>query len=447
MFRRTALSMAILATTAAALQACTTEVIDETELEVDVDDIVNPSGEEQALTMPRCGTVLASFDGTNAYSNGPNTGTGNSCAGQGGIANGLQYQCVELVMRHFKRKWNLRWYGNAKTLLRGAPRDTVDVITNGDRSRPPVPGDMIVWENGTYGHVALVVDVGRDYVDIIEQNVAGNGKARLSYRDGTVGARWNGWAPTGWAHAKQNTASGGGGGGATPPPTPPPTTNPGAPEGCGRLGVTGGVIDDDDDCLELGGTPGYLRAESGGFGGDHVWTTATSGTLDNFARWHLDVARAGSYRVDVHVPASATSRQTVYKVRHDGVVDDVALDQSAGSGWRSLGAFAFARGGDQVVRLNDNTGEASSLRRRIAFDGLRLVPACAELKVETGGATLNVRSSASAGATRLGTLTDAQRVRRIGSVDGSSVDGNTIWHEVEAGGLRGFASGAYLACP
>lgn len=425
--------------------ACTTEVIDETEMEIDVDEVVNPTGEEQALTMPPCGTVLASFDGTNAYSNGSNTGTGNSCAGQGGIANGLQYQCVELVMRHFKRKWNLRWYGNAKTLLRGAPRDTVDVINNGDRSRPPVPGDMIVWETGTWGHVALVVGVGSDYVDIIEQNVAGNGKARLTYRDGTIGARWNGWAPTGWAHAKVNRAST-----TTPPPAanPPATpTNPGAPAGCDRLSVTGGTIDDDNDCLELGGTASYLRAESTGFGGDHVWTTATDGALDNFARWHLDVARAGAYRVDVHVPASATSRQTTYKVRHNGAVDDVAFNQSTGSGWRSLGRFQFARGGDQAVRLNDNTGESTSLRRRIAFDGLRLVPACEQLQVETDGVTLNVRSSPSAGSTRVGTITDGQRVTRVASVDGSSVDGNTIWHEVEAGGLRGFASGAYLACP
>jgi hypothetical protein len=422
--------------------ACTTEVVDESMLEVDVDDIVNPTGEEQALTMPPCGTVLASFDGTNAYSNGRHTGTGNSCAGQGGIANGLQYQCVELVMRHFKRKWNLRWYGNARTLLRGAPRDTVDVITNGDRSRPPVPGDMIVWENGTWGHVALVVDVGRDFVDIIEQNVAGNGKARLPYRDGTVGARWNGWVPTGWAHAKANTA--------TSSPPPPPANPPAAadtPAGCARLDVTGGTIDDDDDCLELGGTPSYLRAESGGYAGDHVWTIATAGTRDNFARWHLGVARAGTYRVDVHVPPTATSRQTAYKVRHAGVVDTVAVDQSAARGWRSLGRFDFVAGFDQVVRLDDNTGEAGSLRRKIGFDALRLVPSCDRLQVETGGATLNVRASASAGAARLGTLNDAQRVRRVGTVDGSSVGGNTIWHEVEADGLRGFASGAYLACP
>lgn len=426
--------------------ACTTEVIDESTLEVDVDDIVNPTGEEQALTMPPCGTVLASFDGTNAHSNGGTTGTGNSCAGQGGIANGLQYQCVELVMRHFKRKWNLRWYGNAKTLLRGAPRDTVDVYSNGDRAHPPVPGDMIVWENGTYGHVALVTAVGADFVDIIEQNVAGNGKARLPFRDGTVGARWNGWVPSGWAHAKQNTV--------TPPPSspppssPPPAAAPDAPEGCGRLGVTGGVIDDDDDCLELGGTASYLRAESGGFAGDHVWTIATAGARDNFARWHLGVARAGTYRVDVYVPPTATSRQTTYQVRHDGVVDTVALDQSATRGWRSLGRFDFAAGFDQRVRLDDNTGEAGSLRRMIGFDALRLVPACDQLVVETDGVALNVRSSASAGSTRLGSIADGQIVTRIASVDGSSVDGNTIWHEVDAGGgLRGFASGAYLACP
>ena len=87
------------------LAACQNDL--ESEELLETDEIVNPSGEEQALTMPACGTALASFDGTDARSNAGNTGTGNSCAGVGGIAGGLQYQCVELVMRHFKRKWDV----------------------------------------------------------------------------------------------------------------------------------------------------------------------------------------------------------------------------------------------------------------------------------------------------------------------------------------------------
>lgn len=180
---------------------------------------VNPSVEEP-LSMPKCGTVLGSFDGTNAYSNANNTGTGYSCAGGG--AYGLQYQCVELVMRHFKTHWGLRWYGNAKDLLAGAPKASVEVYYNGDAQHPPVPGDMIVWTNGTYGHVALVTKVNANSVEILEQNVVGSGKATLSYANGTIGARWGSWVPKGWAHAKANGAQNPNPPPQNPPPQPPP---------------------------------------------------------------------------------------------------------------------------------------------------------------------------------------------------------------------------------
>lgn len=168
---------------------------------------VNPSGKEQALSsMPACGTALAWYDGVASRSNGGNTGTGYSCGGTGNY--GYQYQCVELVMRYFTIKWGLRWYGNARDLLNNAPRDRVDVFWNGDSAHPPVPGDMVVWRNGTYGHVALITAVGASYVDILEQNVVSNGTARLPYGNGYIGARWGDWIPSGWAHAKANTNKG-----------------------------------------------------------------------------------------------------------------------------------------------------------------------------------------------------------------------------------------------
>jgi hypothetical protein len=195
------------------------------------DSEVNPTRSVMS-SMPGCGTVLASWNGTAAYSNGPNTATGFSCGGGGKY--GLQYQCVELVMRHFKINWNLSWWGNAKDLLNNAPRAQVDVFTNGNGVHSPVPGDMIVWPNGGYGHVALVTSVHAGGIDIIEQNVSGNGRATLPWDGRNIGARWGGsWVPTGWAHAKAN------GGGGPPPPTtpppppppPPPTTPPPPPPG------------------------------------------------------------------------------------------------------------------------------------------------------------------------------------------------------------------------
>jgi len=174
----------------------------------------------QRWTAPACGAVMATWDGTSAKSNGVDTGTGSSCAGTGTY--GLQYQCVELVMRHFKTHWGLRWYGNAKDLLAhaktasyfasGSPSD-VAVYNNGDAAHPPVPGDMIIWTSGTYGHVALVTAVTASKVAIMEQNVTGvtpPGTFSLGFDGKTVAGRWGGVGPAGWVHAKANV-------GTTPP--------------------------------------------------------------------------------------------------------------------------------------------------------------------------------------------------------------------------------------
>lgn len=162
---------------------------------------------EQPLTA--CGTILTSWNGTNVYSNGSNTGTGYSCAGLGTY--GYQYQCVELVMRHFKTKWGLSWYGNAHDLLANAPTAYVDVYYNGG-AVGPVPGDMITFDKSgdPYGHVALVTAVTSTSVSIVEQNVSTSYARTLSRSGNTINSGWTGWYVQGWAHAKANTGSSGG---------------------------------------------------------------------------------------------------------------------------------------------------------------------------------------------------------------------------------------------
>ena len=168
----------------------------------------------EALPQPltACGTVLTSWNGTNVYSNGSYTGTGDSCAGQGTY--GYQYQCVELVMRHFKTKWGLSWYGNAHDLLANAPTASVDVYSNG-ASVGPVAGDMIVFDKSgdPYGHVALVTGTTSTGVSIVEQNVSSSYARTLSRSGNTISSGWSGgWYIKGWAHAKANTGSSGGSG-------------------------------------------------------------------------------------------------------------------------------------------------------------------------------------------------------------------------------------------
>lgn len=253
------------------------------------DDELYPDIGETKGGLSQCGTPLISWNGTTAYSNGANTGTGYSCAGTGDY--GLQYQCVELVMRHFKKSWGLRWYGNAKDLLNNAPTSKVDVYENGDAAHPPVPGDMIVFGGGPYGHVALVTQVTDTSVTIIEQNVKSSFTRTLQRDGGDISAGWSGWWTMGWAHAKDNGGSSGGG--------QPPTWACGASEyqgeqfwtcengdlhrceggvpavvDCGDAGCNVGALGTDDTCKSAPPSepPSDWSCADSAYAGAQYWT-------------------------------------------------------------------------------------------------------------------------------------------------------------------------------
>jgi hypothetical protein len=159
----------------------------------------------EAASVAPCGAVTASWNGTNAYSNGADTGTGVGCAGQGRW--GLQYQCVELVMRYFGTHFGITWAGNAKDLLNNAPRNLVYVFNNGDSAHPPAAGDLLVFPPGgnigALGHVVLVTGRSNGSVSAINQNIAGvaNGYLQLPYDGATVRGPngWNWPNASGWA--------------------------------------------------------------------------------------------------------------------------------------------------------------------------------------------------------------------------------------------------------
>jgi lysozyme len=148
-----------------------------------------------------------------------------------------------------------------------------------------------------------------------------------------------------------------------------------APRPCGTLAPAGGVIDDGDPCFVAGGPPDYLRqVTTAGYDGDVVWTHATDATSEsNFAQWNLVLAAPGRYLVEAYTdPTVATSRRATYAVRASGATSEVTLDQSAAAGWRSLGTFDLAAGGDQWIHLSDNTGEPATAQAQLAFDAIRL---------------------------------------------------------------------------
>ena len=241
-----------------------------------------------------------------------------------------------------------------------------------------------------------------------------------------------------------------------------------APDSCDVV-HDGDVIDEDSSCVELGGPSQYLRSvtDQHADGGELVWTGATANSnASNYGQYWVRVPEAGRYKLEVWVNRNfATSQQAKYSVRHNGRTDLVTMNYTTAGGWRSLGEFQFSGVDGERVRLDDNTGERSALARKLVFDGLRVTrmdgtttttpppstpppatPTCTSVRVETGGAVLNVRPQANTSQSPRGTLANGETAQRISTVNGQEVRGDRQWYEVSKGGLRGFISASYATC-
>lgn len=152
---------------------------------------------------------------------------------------------------------------------------------------------------------------------------------------------------------------------------------------CGTIGYAGAVIDDGDACFEPGGPLASMRDVTGaGLDGDLVWTYTTDDVDEaNWGQWHLDFEQAGRYHVEVYTDAAyAQSKQAKYVVQAAAASHDVVLDQTAVDGWQPLGDFDFAAGGEQWLRLGDNTGEPLADSVQLVFDAVRLT----RIETDTG---------------------------------------------------------------
>lgn len=173
---------------------------------------------------------------------------------------------------------------------------------------------------------------------------------------------------------------------------------------CTAWGAAGGIIEEDDPlCFQRGGNPSYWTSETAGHGGGLIHTLATdASTVDNFGVWTVKVQHPGTYELAVYTDTSiAQSQAARYVVSHADGDDEVIVDQSAVDGWRSLGAFAIDTAAS--VRLDDVTGEALSLDRRLVFDALRVIGLDVEVPgsggaAGTGGSAGDGGAGATAGA-------------------------------------------------
>lgn len=146
---------------------------------------------------------------------------------------------------------------------------------------------------------------------------------------------------------------------------------------CGQVPAEGGVIDDLDRCADFFGPPEFWRSVDGaGEGGHLLWTNVfQSAEPSNWAKWSLDMAEAGRYRIEFHaVPEYSVATQVRYEVRHGETTEEIWVDPSGASGWVSLGEFDLAAGGYQYVAMFDDVPDPVADEQHVAFDALRVTP-------------------------------------------------------------------------
>ncbi|MBI4511001.1 MAG: hypothetical protein HY698_15310 [Deltaproteobacteria bacterium] len=168
---------------------------------------------------------------------------------------------------------------------------------------------------------------------------------------------------------------------------------------CDPVPAAGRIVDDHETCFVAGGDPVYIRHEAVGHGGSLQWTyTTASDQAANFGQWNVSFLEAGNYRLEAYTPAPfAQSRLATYLIQHAGTADAVEFDQTKIDGWSALGDFWFAKGGDQWIRLDDNTGEPRTAEVKLALDALR-VTRISEPQPDAGIGAKDAASYSDAGA-------------------------------------------------
>ena len=129
---------------------------------------------QQPPLTPLFGTLLGSFNGVAAYSNGRDS-VSNVYNTATGINTGMEWQCVEYVNRYYYvvDGLNIRVEGqNANQYFNNASAHGLVGYASGGLTSPQV-GDILCFSGGSdnSGHIAIVRAVTSDSVTVIQQNV------------------------------------------------------------------------------------------------------------------------------------------------------------------------------------------------------------------------------------------------------------------------------------
>ena len=130
------------------------------------------------------------FNGVAVFYNGAANNTFGRTVASDGYYLGPKYQCVEFVKRYYYERFNHRMpnaMGHARDFfLETVPNGKLNKermlvqYRNGAGDVPAIE-DLLVFTPGVfsgYGHVAIVIEVGRDFIEIIQQNPGPFGATR-----------------------------------------------------------------------------------------------------------------------------------------------------------------------------------------------------------------------------------------------------------------------------
>ncbi len=144
---------------------------------------------------------------------------------------------------------------------------------------------------------------------------------------------------------------------------------------CAAIPAAGATLEETSACFRMFGTPANWHSEKVGSAGALRWTNAgNDAAADNWAWWRLELAEAGTYKVEVATYATyGKFKSTHYDVRAAGVTKSLTKDQSqSNKGWIDLGTYAFAAGGAQWVAVFDDHTGAPVKDQHIVADAVRL---------------------------------------------------------------------------
>jgi len=143
-------------------------------------EVNKPLPDKRSEENVAIGEMIDEYRGIPVYYNGSPYQSQGRHVSPGGYNYGMKWQCVEFVKRYYYNRLKHEMpdtYGHAKDFFNRELRDgdfnkqrNLYQFINGGVFKPAAD-DIVVYDGDDYGHVAIITEVGEDYLMLIQQNV------------------------------------------------------------------------------------------------------------------------------------------------------------------------------------------------------------------------------------------------------------------------------------